>query len=571
LAKPDFSKEWATNGSITSISDTNYLEGFAYLGSNPPTVEEFNWLFQQIDAKLQWLNENSLSLSGMDMEGAINENAVTMASAATMKIGAAEGNFIIVTGTTPIAAFDTVQAGTRRKLRFGSSLSIVHDSESIIFPGTRNLIVSAGDAVEFTSLGEGIWACTGYLPAAVMRMAVPVRQTVLSGPVDSSGNAANLSSVLGGLAISELSGTVTTWANGYDRFGAIDYVQKLTADVTSAWSGLTASSTLYLYKNYDSTTGTVTYGFTTVAPVYQAVAPSSPAANQYWFDTTNMVGYYYTGLAWASVVRVFVGYCVTGTSSITSVTCYAYNGRYDTSWFKTKPYAKKNYNDFRNVVSTVTGNTAATITGDYCPFTGASFSSTIDFTTTGAGALDTGSIAASKFYFGYRIFNPSTGATACIASLESSASGVTLPSGYTECVRVCSNFLTNSSSKLYYITQTGSDVQYAVDGTLLTDYPVLASGSNSSTATAYSVASLIPTTANIADVILYDPYGGQGGGTAAVGPNANKYILWLINNTYAAYAGQQVQGTIILQSRYLYYWSGGSNINCRIIGWKDSL
>jgi hypothetical protein len=169
-----------------------------------------------------------------------------------------------------------------------------------------------------------------------VRYPVQVRQTVLAGAVDSSGFAAQLSAVSSLLAITELATTtptITAWANGYDEYGNVDYIQKLTADVTSAWSGLTASSTLYLYKERNASTGTVTYGFTTLAPIYQGYAPSSPATNQYWFDTVRFVGQYWNGSAWVTVQRVFVGECVTGTSSVTSVICYAYKGVYDSGWF----------------------------------------------------------------------------------------------------------------------------------------------------------------------------------------------------------------------------------------------
>jgi len=56
LTKPDFSKIWGSGGTLLEISDTNFLEVFAYLGDNPPTVEEFNWLFNRLCLQLQYLN-----------------------------------------------------------------------------------------------------------------------------------------------------------------------------------------------------------------------------------------------------------------------------------------------------------------------------------------------------------------------------------------------------------------------------------------------------------------------------------------------------------------------------------
>jgi len=259
---------------------------------------------------------------------------------------------------------------------------------------------------------------------------------------------------------------------------------------------------------------------------------------------------------------------------------YFYDGTtvYCVAYIPYAGYPRKNYNDFRNVVSTVTGNTAATISGDYCPFTGASFSSAIDFTTTGAGALDTGSIAASSFYFGYRIFNPSTGAAACIASLSSTASGVTLPSGYTECVRLSSNFLTNSSSKLYYTIQRGREVQYIVDGTNLTGLRQMASGTAGSISTptwvAVSVSSFVPTTASAIKVLGAT---GESGASIWIAPNSNYGTLGNTSNP-PPYGVDSCTGAtttciieLVLESTNIYWASDGSSHTLCCFGYKDNL
>lgn len=106
-----------------------------------------------------------LPLVGGNMAGAINEAEVTMAAAATMNIGAAAGNFISVTGAATIIAFDNVQVGARRTLKFTNPLTITYNSSSMILPGATSLSVSAGDVAEFVSLGNGNWACINYQPA----------------------------------------------------------------------------------------------------------------------------------------------------------------------------------------------------------------------------------------------------------------------------------------------------------------------------------------------------------------------------------------------------------------------
>src|SRR5690348_16788810 len=57
------------------------------------------------------------------LSAAINEASATLASAATLNIGAAVANYLIVTGTTAITAFDTIQAGVRRILKFSGVLT----------------------------------------------------------------------------------------------------------------------------------------------------------------------------------------------------------------------------------------------------------------------------------------------------------------------------------------------------------------------------------------------------------------------------------------------------------------
>nr|WP_320145986.1 hypothetical protein [uncultured Anaeromusa sp.] len=59
MTKPDFEKIFASGGTTLPLTDSQFLQGFAYLGENPPTKEEFNWLFQQLCLKMQWLNQNA--------------------------------------------------------------------------------------------------------------------------------------------------------------------------------------------------------------------------------------------------------------------------------------------------------------------------------------------------------------------------------------------------------------------------------------------------------------------------------------------------------------------------------
>jgi hypothetical protein len=96
-------------------------------------------------------------ISGANLFGAFNENLVTMASAATMNIGSASGNYIIVTGTTTITAFDSAQPGSRRFMRASSSFTIMGSSNILIPGGLSSLSLISGDVIELVSGGGGLW------------------------------------------------------------------------------------------------------------------------------------------------------------------------------------------------------------------------------------------------------------------------------------------------------------------------------------------------------------------------------------------------------------------------------
>lgn len=91
-------------------------------------------------------------------------SAGNLASASTVNIGAAAGNFIIITGTTTINSFDTVQAGTVRDLEFTGILTLTYNATSLILPGAVDIITAVGDTATFVSLGSGNWLCQSYLP-----------------------------------------------------------------------------------------------------------------------------------------------------------------------------------------------------------------------------------------------------------------------------------------------------------------------------------------------------------------------------------------------------------------------
>ena len=99
------------------------------------------------------------------MSAAINWTKVSLASGSTVSIGAAAANYIAITGTTGITAFDTIQAGTVRVLEFAGSLTLTYNATSLILPNAANLTTQAGDVAIFISEGSGNWRLANYQSA----------------------------------------------------------------------------------------------------------------------------------------------------------------------------------------------------------------------------------------------------------------------------------------------------------------------------------------------------------------------------------------------------------------------
>jgi hypothetical protein len=167
------------------------------------------------------------------------------------------------------------------------------------------------------------------------------RQCVLCGPVNASG-LPDLFTVSGSslqiLFRNSTDPLQIAFANGYDAIGQpLDYV--FSTNVGSVI--VPASSTSYIYADRSPSTGNVIYGRSGVVPVYQDVAPASPATDQHWFDTSgrsgaNMLSTYkmwrWEGSGWEQVQRVFLGEAVSNASGVTSAITYAYRRSYVSAW-----------------------------------------------------------------------------------------------------------------------------------------------------------------------------------------------------------------------------------------------
>lgn len=246
--------------------------------------------------------------------GAANAYAIALTPALTEHITGMPICFKATNANTGASTLNVNGLGVKTIKRLGGSGDL---SQGDILLGAIVCVVYDGtDYQLLSSAGEGSIS------------ALPVRQTVLDGPCDSNGYA-NFLSAGSGLTINIAATSHPirlSFAAGFGENGPIDYMGSISADTTVP--NLTASAVCYLYVDRSVVDSSITLGFSTVAPVDQFASPSSPAADQHWFDLSTMKMKRWTGSAWEEKHRIFIGEVVTGVSSVTSSVTYALRGEY---------------------------------------------------------------------------------------------------------------------------------------------------------------------------------------------------------------------------------------------------
>jgi hypothetical protein len=222
-----------------------------------------------------------------------------------------------------------------------------------------------------------------------------------------------------------------------------------------------------------------------------------------------------------------------------------------------------------------TSNTAVTVTatqiaigsttGTYTPNT---ISLTLSTGTTGANALDTGTVAASTWYAVWAIYNETT-----VAGLLSlSATAPTMPSGYTHKGRI-GWVRTDASSNLLRTIQYGTQAQYI---TPAAGFPVMATGSSAGVWLAVAVANFAPSTAGaivvgaVKNNVLATIGAHPNNAIAVPTGTTSLSVLWLGDNGNLGTPGG-IQGTIMLETTNIYWFSGTASANLYAQGWIDNV
>lgn len=193
-----------------------------------------------------------------------------------------------------------------------------------------------------------------------------------------------------------------------------------------------------------------------------------------------------------------------------------------------------------------------------------SWSATVNSASSGAGGLDTGSIASSTWYYIYAIFNPTTNTKSILMS--ASATSPTLPSGYTFVSGVLGAIFTDGSAHFLGFIQYGRQVQYVV-GNNLSAVRQMASGSagslSSPTWASVAIGNYVPTAVAATIKGSLAAYTGGSGGNAMAAPN-NSYGAWNASTNAPPVSAGGSQGAanvpfeFVIESSNIYWASNGS-------------
>lgn len=125
-----------------------------------------------------WLAVGTIDLASHVWAPPVGGGTATLASAATVDLGAAAASAVTISGTTTITSLGTsAPVGTAKFIRFSGALTLTHNATSLILPTGASITTTAGDQAIAIALGGGNWSIWSYSRATglpVANQAVPV-------------------------------------------------------------------------------------------------------------------------------------------------------------------------------------------------------------------------------------------------------------------------------------------------------------------------------------------------------------------------------------------------------------
>lgn len=127
--------------------------------------------------EVSFISATSTSVpASLTFAGPVNEaQGTAIASAATVNLTTATGNYVHITGSTTITAI-TLASGYERTVVFDGALTVTNGA-NLILPGAANINTQAGDVMVFRGETGGAVRCTDY-QSVISRQIIPVTASV---------------------------------------------------------------------------------------------------------------------------------------------------------------------------------------------------------------------------------------------------------------------------------------------------------------------------------------------------------------------------------------------------------
>lgn len=219
-----------------------------------------------------WINRKHLSAKG-----------TPIASAATVDLGAADSDFIDLTGTATITSLGSTTTRNHVWVNCTGAMTFTHNGTSLIMPGAANRTAAVGDKYEFVRISGSNWACVGYALAngasislppmaadtvkvnATSGVAVPTDLPLSASQLLGKGSSGNISAITLGSGLSMIGSSINagTVSNSVSASGtAIDFT--LSGNVTEIsvqFSGISTNGSSPISLQIGPSGGVETSGY----------------------------------------------------------------------------------------------------------------------------------------------------------------------------------------------------------------------------------------------------------------------------------------------------------------------